>query len=155
MGILDSIKKRGAKKTDETTSTTSAADTQQQDAPSKEVAASSKDVQTDAPKQANQPMAQAATGDYHQILIQPIVTEKAASLSAVNQYVFMVAPDATKNEIKKAIERIYGIKPVRVNVSTVRGKKVRYGRVFGQRKNWRKAVVTLPAGQSIQIYEGV
>ncbi len=91
----------------------------------------------------------------YRILVKPLITEKATNLSEHNKYVFVVSLKANKIEIAKAIEAIYGVKPVKVNLSNVSGKKVSRGKVRGQRKDWRKAVVTLPAGQTIKIYEGV
>jgi len=89
------------------------------------------------------------------ILIKPLVTEKAATISALRQYVFAVAPSANKSEIKKAVRALYGVEPTSVNVARVSGKQGRFGRSLGQRKNWKKAIVTLKEGQSISLYEGV
>jgi large subunit ribosomal protein L23 len=89
------------------------------------------------------------------VLVKPLVTEKAADLGALNKYAFVVTRDANKIEIAKAIEAAYGVKPLKVNVSNVSGKKVARGRIRGQRSDWRKAIVTLPKGQEIRIYEGV
>lgn len=89
------------------------------------------------------------------VLVKPLVTEKAADLGALNKYAFVVTSDANKIEIAKAIEAAYGVKPLKVNVSNVSGKKVARGRIRGQRSDWRKAIVTLPKGQEIRIYEGV
>jgi len=91
----------------------------------------------------------------HKILIKPLVTEKATNLGAFNKYVFAVSPQANKIEIARAIEEIYGIKPVSVNIIKVKGKTIRSGRTFGRRKDWKKAVIALPAGKTIKIYEGV
>ena len=91
----------------------------------------------------------------YRFLVKPLVTEKATDLMAQNKYVFVVSEEANKIEIAKAIEALYGVKPLKVNLSNVKGKKVSRGRIRGQRKDWRKAVVTLPAGQTIKIYEGV
>lgn len=88
-------------------------------------------------------------------IVKPLVTEKASVLNALNQYVFAVAKDANKIEVAKAIESIYGVKPVSVNMLRVSGKNVRFGRIQGKRKDWKKAVITLPAGKSIKVYEGV
>jgi len=95
------------------------------------------------------------TGRAYRILIKPLITEKAAILNTESKYVFSVATDANKIEIANAVEEVYGIKPIAVNIIKVSGKKVRYGRTFGQRKNWKKAIVALPKGKSINIYEGV
>lgn len=94
-------------------------------------------------------------GRAHLILVKPLITEKAANVGAFNKYVFMIDRKANKIEVAKAIEEVYGIKPVKVNILRVSGKKVRYGRTFGERKDWKKAVVTLPSGKTINIYEGV
>jgi len=94
-------------------------------------------------------------GSAYRVLIKPLVTEKASILGTENKYLFQVSERANKIEIAKAINEIYGIKPESVNVLRVRGKNLRYGRTRGRRKNWKKAVVKLPAGKSINIYEGV
>ena len=89
------------------------------------------------------------------ILIKPLVTEKAAEFSAVGKYIFVVNPKMNKVEVKKAVRQIYGVDPIRVNMTNVRGRQVRYGRVAGKTKSWKKAIVTLKAGDKIEIYEGV
>ncbi len=94
-------------------------------------------------------------GNAHKVLLKPLVTEKASVLGAENKYVFAVAPRANKIEVAKAVDEVYGIQPSSVNIIKVKGKKVRYGRITGKRKDWKKAIVTLPAGESINIYEGV
>ncbi len=91
----------------------------------------------------------------YKVLIKPVVTERAAHLVAVNKYVFTVAPKANKIEIAKAVSEVYGIKPIKVNIISMSGKKVKYGKTRGQKKDWKKAVVTLPAGKTINLYEGV
>jgi len=84
------------------------------------------------------------------VLLAPHVSEKstmAAELS--NQVVFKVVPDATKSEIKKAVELLFDVKVDAVRVLNVKGKTKRTGRVEGRRKNWRKAYVSLAAGNEI------
>jgi len=76
-------------------------------------------------------------------------------LGALNKYVFAVAKNTNKIEVAKAIKEIYGIKPVGVNVIRMSGKKARYGRISGRRKDWKKAIITLPKGETIKVYEGV
>jgi len=66
-----------------------------------------------------------------------------------------VAPKTNKIEVAKAVKEIYGVKPVRVNMIKMAGKQARYGRISGRRKDWKKAIITLPSGQTIKIYEGV
>jgi large subunit ribosomal protein L23 len=96
-----------------------------------------------------------AYGNAHKILVKPLITEKAANLGVENKYVFAVYVNTNKIEIAKAIEEVYGIKPVSVNIVNVQGKTVRYGRKTGRRKDWKKAIVMLPKGKTINIYEGV
>jgi large subunit ribosomal protein L23 len=89
------------------------------------------------------------------ILLKPIISEKATDLNARSQYVFEVAPLASKSEIAKAIVSLYGVRPVKINIINMTGKKIRYGRVTGKTKNWKKAVVTLKPEDKIEVYQGV
>lgn len=95
------------------------------------------------------------TNRAHKILIKPVITEKAANIGMYNKYVFEVAIDMNKVEVKKAVRAVYGVDPISVNIINVSGKKVRYGRKTGSTKNRKKAVVTLKEGESIEVYEGV
>lgn len=112
-------------------------------------------AETGAPKAEAKAAKKSKYDQAYRWIAKPLVTEKASVLGALNQYVFAVAKDANKVEVVKAIEAIYGVKPVSVNMLRVSGKQVRYGRIKGQRKDWKKAIVTLPAGKTIQVYEGV
>lgn len=94
-------------------------------------------------------------GNAYKVLVRPLITEKAADLGALNQYVFEVYKDANKIEIKKAIKDIYGVVPVKVRIVSVGGKSRKFGRVMGKTKSWKKAIVTLKQGEKIEIYEGV
>lgn len=87
----------------------------------------------------------------YRVLIRPVITEKATDLSVNNQYIFEISKQATKNEIKKAVAGRYGVKIKKVNLINVRGKQVRYGRTRGKTKSWRKAIVTLQAGDKIEL----
>jgi large subunit ribosomal protein L23 len=64
-----------------------------------------------------------------------------------------VASQATKKEISKAVETRYNVKPIKVNVINNLGKAKRLGRIRGKQKDWRKAIITLPKGKSINVYE--
>lgn len=88
------------------------------------------------------------------VLVNPLVTEKSTALNAQNQYVFKVAPDASKSEIKKAVRDLYGVKVERVNIINLPGKTRRVGRNQGFRSGFKKAVVSIAAGQSIEIIAG-
>ena len=91
----------------------------------------------------------------YRVLIRPLISEKATTLGTQNKYVFMVARNATKIDIKRAIEDVYGIRPISVRTINILGKQRRYGRTVGKTRSYKKAIVTLPPGKTIQIYEGV
>lgn len=95
------------------------------------------------------------SGQAYRVLIKPMVTEKATNLGSSNQYVFMVGIDTNKIEVSKAIQEVYGVKPISVNIIKVKGKKVNRGRITGKRKDFKKAVITLKKGDAISVYEGV
>src|SRR3989339_219672 len=96
-----------------------------------------------------------SAGGGYGILVRPMITEKASFLGKYGQYVFEVKNTANKIEIAKAIEKVYGVKPLKVNIMEVRGKTVRYGKTKGKTKSRKKAIVTLPKEAKIEIYEGV
>ncbi len=91
----------------------------------------------------------------YKILLKPLITEKATDLSAQNQYAFIVPKRSNKIEIAKTIEHVYGVNPVKVRVMNFSGKMVRYGKVMGKTKGWKKAIVMLKPEDKIEIYEGV
>lgn len=94
-------------------------------------------------------------GRAYRVLVKPLITEKAANLGIDGKYVFEVFGNANKIEIAKAIDEVYGVKPTKVNIINKIGKEVRTGRIKGKRKDWKKAIITLPKGKNINIYEGV
>lgn len=130
--------------------------TTKEDEAKTEKTAEAKTVKAEKPKTETKPREEksGAKSSVYGVLIAPLMTEKTALGEAKNQYVFAVEAKATKNEIKKAIESRYGVKPVSINVLNVRGKYVRFGQRFGQRKDWKKAMISLPKGKSINVYEG-
>lgn len=89
------------------------------------------------------------------VLLKPLITEKATTLTKFNQYVFMVSGEANKISVAQAIAGRYGVKPLAVNILNQLGKQVRHGRSTGKTKDWKKAIVTLPEGKTIQVQEGV
>jgi len=95
------------------------------------------------------------TKNAYNVLLKPLVTEKATFLASQNKYYFAVSKKANKIEIKRAIKSLYGVEPLDVNIINVLGKKVRYGRTAGKKKNWKKAIITLKEGDKIEVYEGV
>lgn len=89
----------------------------------------------------------------YKILIRPLVTEKINDYKEQGKYAFEVGIKTNKVEIAKAIEQVYSVKPASVNIINVIGKKVRRGRVTGKRKDWKKAIITIPKGKSIEVYK--
>lgn len=90
-----------------------------------------------------------------EIIIKPVVTEKSVDLMQENKYCFKVAKDANKIEIKNAIEEIFKVTVVSVNTVNVHGKMKRMGRTQGKTASWKKAIVTLREGDSIEVFEGL
>ena len=91
----------------------------------------------------------------HQILLRPIVTEKSMlARENHNQFVFKVAPEATKLEIANAVEKAFSVKVLEVRTVNILGKKKRRGRIMGKRADWKKAIVRLAQGDSIKYFEG-
>jgi len=86
-----------------------------------------------------------------QVLKSPHIAEKPSYLAKQNQYVFKVYSYANKTEIKKAIEKIYGVDVVKIGIINVPRKRRRLGRIFGWRKGYKKAIVVLKKGQEIEI----
>lgn len=84
------------------------------------------------------------------ILTAPHVTEKSSGLAGLHQYVFRVSPEANKLAIARAVEKKYGVAVVRVNTLNVHGKRVRVGKTEGRSPGFKKAIVTLKEGQSIE-----
>ena len=93
----------------------------------------------------------------YDIVIRPIITERAMAGTADKKYVFEVAKSAGKIEIKKAVEEIFGVKVAKVNTLNMQGKAKRMGnRPAGRRANWKKAMVTLTAdSKTIEFFEGM
>ncbi len=92
----------------------------------------------------------------HEVVLQPLLTEKGTRLKEeANQYVFQVATRANKVEIKHAIEQLFKVTVVDVHTMRGEGKVKRLGRFKGRQPSWKKAIATLKAGDSIDLYEGV
>jgi large subunit ribosomal protein L23 len=107
-----------------------------------------------------------------EVLIRPVITEKTSTLQyegtdavvsdAVRaqveprgKYTFEVAPDATKVEIRQAIEKLFDVKVKSVRTMNMPGKKRRLGRSLGRKPHWKKAIVEMAAGETIEMFEGV
>ena len=92
----------------------------------------------------------------YDIIVKPIITEQSMEETADKKYVFQVAIDANKIEIKKAVEEIFGVKVAKVNTIRMDGKEKRMGVHIGRRANWKKAMVKLTAdSKTIEFFEGM
>lgn len=92
----------------------------------------------------------------YEVVLRPLLTEKGTRLKEEgNQYLFRVAKTANKVEIKHAIEHLFKVTVLEVRTVQQRGKVKRLGRFQGRRPDWKKAIATLKAGESIELYEGV
>lgn len=105
--------------------------------------------------EAKRPAATISRERMYQTILAPVITEKATGLSEQGQYVFKVPLEATKPEIKAAVEGLFGVSVAAVNTIVVKGKaKVFKGRK-GRRSDWKKAMVRLAEGQSIDLTTGL
>ena len=91
----------------------------------------------------------------YEVLRRPIITEKNTTLQGQNKYAFEVAVKANKHQVKQAVEKAFKVEVVAVNMIAVPGKTRRVGRRQVKTSPWKKAVVTLEAGQKIEFFEGV
>lgn len=89
------------------------------------------------------------------VLKQPVISEKSFSNTEAGKYVFMVNPDATKTEIRLAVEKAFKVHVTSVNTVIVKGKVKRFGKIFGKRKDYKKAVVTVKSGETIEDFKGI
>jgi large subunit ribosomal protein L23 len=88
------------------------------------------------------------------VILRPVVSEKSYALLAANKYTFRVADRANKTQIRQAIEEIFGVRVLDVRTLWVKPKPKRRGISQGFRRRWKKAVVTLHAEDSIELFEG-
>ena len=90
------------------------------------------------------------------VVKRPLITEKSErAREASRHYAFEVHQDATKIQVKNAVEKLFSVHVTAVRTSIARGKNKRVGRSMGRRPNWKKAVVTLKEGETIALFEGV
>ena len=90
----------------------------------------------------------------YEILRRPLITEKSTVLQAEGKYAFEVAGEASKPQIKQAVEKAFKVKVTAVNVMIVSGERRRMGRRQVSSRSWKKAIVTLKPGDTIEIFEG-
>ncbi len=92
---------------------------------------------------------------HYDVIVSPVITEKATNLSEHNKMVFRVAPTATKPQIKEAVERLFEVKVLAVNTLVTKGKEKVFRGRRGRRADVKKAIVTLADGQSIDVTTGL
>jgi large subunit ribosomal protein L23 len=90
----------------------------------------------------------------NEVLLAPVVSEKSYSLIADRKYSFRVHPKAHKTQVRQAVEELFNVKVERVNVSQVKAKPKRRGLIRGTKPGWKKAVVQVREGDTIEIFEG-
>ncbi len=92
--------------------------------------------------------------DLSKVIVRPMITEQGTQMrDKYNQYYFRVLPEANKLEIKQAVEHFFGVSVTQVRTMNYRGKVKRMGRFEGKRADWKKAVVTLAEGDTIDLFE--
>ncbi|MGP9821955.1 50S ribosomal protein L23 [Salinarimonas sp. NSM] len=92
---------------------------------------------------------------HYDVIIAPVITEKSTNLSELNKVVFKVAIDATKPQIKTAVEKLFDVKVKAVNTSVLKGKTKVFRGIRGRRSDVKKAIVTLEEGHSIDVTTGL
>ena len=90
----------------------------------------------------------------NEILLAPVVSEKSYSLISEGKYVFRIHPDAHRTQVRQAVEELFDVHVEGVNVLKVQSKPKRRGLVRGRKPGWKKAIVQLKQGESIEIFEG-
>ena len=92
----------------------------------------------------------------YQTIIKPIITEETMDLASDKKYVFQVAKEANKTEVRQAVEKFFGLNVAKVNIMNVNGKTKRMGRYVGKTADYKKAVITLTAdSKEIEIFQGL
>ena len=92
---------------------------------------------------------------HYDVIVSPVITEKATAHSEHNQVVFKVAPDATKPQIKAAVEKLFNVKVTGVNTLVRKGKVKRFKGILGTQSDVKRAVVTLAEGHTIDVTTGL
>ncbi|TGD92390.1 50S ribosomal protein L23 [Methylobacterium nonmethylotrophicum] len=92
---------------------------------------------------------------HYDVIVSPVITEKATNLSELNKVVFRVAPKATKPQIKEAVEKLFEVRVKSVNTLVTKGKTKMFRGQRGQRSDVKKAIVTLEEGQTIDVTTGL
>lgn len=143
MGIFDKLKKK-SKDATQANKAVKDSDTKK---PTKSV--EKKSEKTEKPKA---PVKAKPSKMAHEILLSPMLTEKSFKLQQANKYSFFVATSANKHKVKMAIEEVYGVKPLSVNMSRSKAEvKKRWGREVGKTKATKKAIISMPEGTVLNL----
>ena len=94
------------------------------------------------------------TRDARSVILAPVVSEKSYALHEIGEYAFRVHPDAHKTQVRQAVEELFEVRVERVNIVQVRAKPKRRGLTRGTRPGWKKAIVKVQAGQTIDVFGG-
>lgn len=92
---------------------------------------------------------------HYQVILRPLITEKATILAGEGKYAFEVDRRANKHQIRDAVTRAFNVRVLKVHTMNVRGKTRRTGRRITRTRDWKKAIVTLAEGDKIELFEGV
>ena len=92
--------------------------------------------------------------DATQVLLAPVVSEKSYQLIESRKYSFKIHPDAHKTQVRQAVEQLFGVHVERVNISKVQAKPKRRGTTKGTKQGWKKAIVQVREGETIEIFQG-
>jgi large subunit ribosomal protein L23 len=88
----------------------------------------------------------------YDVIVRPVITEKSSAALSANKYTFIVHTEATKIDVRNAVEKLYNVKVTKVNTASYEGKQVRLGKSVGRKADWKKAVVVLAQGQKIDAF---
>lgn len=149
MGLFDKIRQRRQKRDTDAVPQKTAKVGVPKEAAKKEVKEVKKEAEHAGVAKAD------ALGSAYRVIVRPYVSEKAATHETHGEYSFVVDSRATKEEIKRAVEALYGVSPERVRTVNVEGKMARFRGQGGRKSDWKKAMVQLPTGTTIDIHEGV
>jgi len=89
------------------------------------------------------------------VLKQPVISEKSFAMAEANKYVFLVNIDSTKTEIWKAVEMAFSVHVTTVHTIIVKGKRKKFGKTIGKRSDYKKAIVTIKTGETIEDFKGI
>ncbi len=91
----------------------------------------------------------------YDVLVRPLITEKSTRHAEMNKVVFKISPDATKDDVRRAVEKLFNVTVTKVNTMNTEGKEKRFKGKIGHRQDMRKAIVTLAAGHTIDFAAGL